>query len=57
MTIADKLVDLNKIQTKLLAEYYAASKTLERTEEGIRNINQQIHLLSQYEEKPDGPVE
>ena len=57
MTIEERLVQLNKIQAKLLAEYYSASKALERADEGIRNVSQQIQLLAHYEEQPDGAAE
>ena len=57
MTIEERLVQLNKMQAKLLAEYYSASKALERADEGIRNVSQQIQLLAHYEEQPDGATE
>ena len=57
MTIKERLIELNKMQAKFLAEYYSASKALERADEGVRSINQQIWLLSQYEEQPDGAAE
>lgn len=57
MSIKERLIELNKMQAKFLAEFYSATKALERADEGVRTTNQQIWLLSQYEEQPDGAVE
>lgn len=57
MTINERLVELNKAQSQALAEYYGATKALERAEEKIRTINQQITLLAEFAEEPDGSID
>lgn len=46
MNLKDKLAELNRHQAQALAEFYAATKTLERAEERVKSISQQIALVS-----------
>ena len=58
MSITEKLAELNRAQSHALAEFYASTKALERAEERIRSLNQQINVLAPLaDEVSDGAAE
>lgn len=58
MSIEDRIAELNKAQTNALAEYYACTKALERADERVRTLNQQISMLTEVKnEVTDDPAE
>jgi len=51
MAIDDRISELNNAQTTALAEFYACTKALERADERVRSLNQQISTLKELKDE------
>jgi len=51
MNIDDRIAELNNAQTNALAEFYACTKALERADERVRSLNQQISSLKELRDE------
>lgn len=47
MSIETRLDELRTAQANALAEFYACTKALERADERIRSLNQQLSMLTE----------
>lgn len=47
MSIETRLDELRHAQANALAEFYACTKALERADERVRSLNQQLSMLTE----------
>jgi len=58
MSIDDRIAELTRAQTNALAEYYACTKALERADNRVRSLNQQLSMLNELkDEAANDPAE